>query len=585
MASQIGLLRDNFQEIYCAIHTSNQISLPLVANYSGTRIYVSTQGWGRLWTWFYHFTSWLIGNDSRSDKLQRAMIHTHVVFQKQVALVNVHLNEYQKYLEQAGKGYAVKESKVSNARHAITNWNAAIGPFIKMLQTLPDPIMQKLLLQCFEKIFLKEEITNLFFPLTLKALFTCQKIINLEGITQGPLPLFTIKKILKGKEIDTLDQKTMDKWIKKINKSSVSASKLHQAIMGICMHYEKSFNLETAVSKLNKGVKKLDPLLLEIFLEDKGCTAFQKSDPKHIQWQQCLEKGSKIMYSDPKEELILGYEVRSNVLKADNTHVFQIENNDKLVAIIAQNKVVLPIKQRRQMEIGFGISPASFLSISPDGKFALMEHLNPISSYKWISTNECIVPEDFPILNALANLLKELVKRNQGLSNFSPNFVMFDKEHHLKAIKPMLKQPFNFNHLENFAWESAAGNLTIFKFLMTTSGLAAHSASKFYYEIIKSALKGDMVSVPDLAGIYKIGDYQIVERADKLAKDVLLLRQELFSTIQKLIPSLNAHLLDTKITEAILSCHKVTCAAGFLCPSLAADVIEENKQWLVDHNL
>lgn len=68
----LNILKYNLHEIHAA---SSMDGGELVSNWQGTRVYLSTTGWGRLWTWFYTLAKPFLKEDLILNKL-RATIQT-----------------------------------------------------------------------------------------------------------------------------------------------------------------------------------------------------------------------------------------------------------------------------------------------------------------------------------------------------------------------------------------------------------------------------------------------------------------------------------------------------------------------------
>jgi len=552
------LLRDNFQEIYHAVHTSGPHTLPLVANFSGTRIYNARTGWGRFWRWFYQVVDWT-GQNWRLAKLKQAIIHTHTLFHEQMATIKPSLVHYQDYLMRAGKSYEVHEKEYFNSRKAIAKLCESTFPFIKMMNDLHHPRFEKLLKSCFKPNKLS---STLFSSPEIEPLRVYRRIIRIESITQSPLPLAIFKKVFKGKIITPEENKELEKWAKKINKANLPPSKVHHA-------------LTTAISLYNppQTSPERNLMALEALLEDKGCTCFQQIDPHHFEWQQQLKRG--FVVSHRGIEYTLGSEINPSISDNDQMRVFPIQENPKLVALIAHNRVILALKYfRGRSEDIFGLESASLLSVSEDGRFALMERLQTLDQISWKSTQERLYEDDKPKLEAIIKFLRLLFKQNHMPAKLSTNLLAFDDRDQLKALKTTPKQPFDFNTLEDFVFACAQGNKTIFKHLMKASWLSKHEMAKYYQKTIVDTLKGDMTS-EDISGrIYKIDNPKVIDRSIALRDEILRLHQQLLTQFRQLFPNKDPRELNRQIRDSILACYKASKAAGKLWHTLPQDVLE-----------
>lgn len=566
MTLHLELLSDNFQEIYHALHSTEKKGLNLVSNPSGTRIYDATRGWGRLWRWFYQIIEWATGKGTRLNKLKDAILYTHNVFQAQLPLIQRYLIHYEKYLKQSAGGYAVNEDNYFISRKVITHWNASTGPFVKLMQRQSYPKMNQLLHYCFGQELSRQQTKQLFSSPDTERLKQCQKIINLEGILQGPLPLAIFKKFIKNKPLNALEYKELDKWIKKANKISPDVRLFHEALAALTFLWKK--DAEKPIDDT------LELVRLEAFLEERGCAIFQKEDPKHIQWRRQLKKGVQLAY---KENIItLGNQIVPSTSRNDRTLVFNLDNSTNHVVLTAQNKVVLPLKKFKQQHASeCGIEPAKILDVLEDGRWGIMEKLKPLNSRKWSSVSGSISNEDRTEIESIKNLLQSFVRKNFTPESFSKASLMFDSQNQLKTLKSTSKCAFDFNALEDFIYQFSSGNLTIFQYLMENTGLSSHLTAQFYCDMIANALRGDLAHADDMAGIYKISDPKVVDRTNLLTNQVVTLQKQLCAKILELHPDLDFKSIETKVNNQILLCHKATKASGILWPGLAQEVLEK----------
>lgn len=561
----IDLVKHNFQEAYHAASQKLPTSLSLVPNLSGTRLYDSSKGWGKLWSCFFGIGEGLTGKNLQSPRRRNAVLLCHQTFLKQLAQLSPHLKDYQDYLDKMGKEYAVKESDLFVARNTITQWNQATRPFIQLLKRTSNPSLVQLFQNCFGKHLTKEELSHLFIPPAENCLRRYQFIIDLEGLNGGPLPLVAFKKIIKGKPLNLVDNKALEKWIKRMNPMGAhSGGLIHKALKAITGHYLKKIE--------DWDCCQSDVARLELALEDKGCTVLQQPDPKHISWRQQLKPGSRVRFNS--KHLILGSEFPSDNLMRDQSCVFNVEGEAARVAVVAQNCAVLPIKQLRNSLHGdLGILPVQILEIASNGKIALVERLKPLNSMIWQSRNGIVCNDDQPILKTLVALMQWLIRNDFTPSNFSSAFLMFDNQYRLKTLKPMQKLPFDFNALEDFAFHCADGNLTIFQHLMQKSNLTSHPTAIFYHEIVLNALNEVTFDLNDLAGIYKIGDSRVIERGKELIHTFLAMRQNLLNQFKSNHSQQELKEDKAAFSSSILANHRKSQAAGRIWPTLIDDVI------------
>lgn len=547
-------LENNFREIYHALKFPSKETPALIANLSATRIYDSRYGWGRLWRWFYRIANWITGASLNEEKLKQAILNTHTLFQQVISLNERHLKKYLEYLEKSGKGYSVNEDHYFLARNRISEWNTATKPLLKLLthQRLELPFLDH---------FPPEVAPSLFSSSTTPLFHHCQKIIDLEGMIGAPLPLSVLKKIIREKPLNSIDQKDLDKWIYKIEKQDLKVTSVYKALTSLTeiykKHQEDSLKQET-----------LPKLLL--FLEDRGCKTFQKQEKKHVAWRQHLEEGEK--FSLNSSEIILGQELYPQASGSDQTRAYRIQGQSDRIAIIAQNKVVLMMRDfKMHRQNYFGIAPAFLLDISPDGKIATMEHLKKLNTIKWASQGNQLNCQDEPLINVLTQLIQSFIKYDITPAKFTPDHLMFNEQLELKSLKPLIKGPFDFNALEDFIVECASGNLTIYKELMTRSGLSSHAIAKFYRDLISNNFFEKKEAPDDLAGIYRIGDPKVVDRGAALLEQINAIKRQVHPRLRELFPKYSSEQIEKKMKCVLIKLYITYKSAGVLWPTLPED--------------
>ena len=562
---QLETLKGNLQEIYHAINTASTSQVNLVANVCGTRLYNASQGWGRLWRWFYIVTEVFLGKGLRLANVKKALMRTHLLFQKNLQEIRYHASQYQAYLKKTMQGYSTNESEFFQTRQCITRWNQTTRPFVKMAVDSRKEVINKLFKVCFKQLSITEQPFSFFSYPEFDKLGQFQKIIDLEGMTNGPLPLELFEKICKNKKLSDSDFKDLDKWIKKIN-TLPSSRHLHQALQG----FVNTIN----VPQSGENFEKADLIRLELMLEERGCKLFRQDDPKHLKWRDSLKKGFKLNLNE--KEIVLGDPVGKKILGIDQFLHFSINDMPHLLVITGNNESVLGMKKHKHLpENGYGVEPIQILDIFDHGRWALVEKLEPLTTHYWTSTNYSLSSQDELFLRPLLNLLKWLIQQQQTPDYFSLKYLMMNSQNQLRALRPTSKKEFNFNALEDFVLQCAAGNLKVYQHLMEKSGLYAHMTTKFYHEVMANVLKNNPTPPEDLAGIYNIEDPRIVDRANKLSQEVLLLKQKCCLKILENRPEKDPKNVEQSVDRVILKCHLTNKSSGIIWPTLFENVISE----------
>lgn len=561
----INTLQGNLQEIYHAAKMSASHQIHLVANPFGTRLYYSSQGWGRMWRWFYMVAETFFNQRGlRISKIKKAVLYTYALFQKNLKLIQENSSCYQNYLIKTSQGYATNENELFLVRKNITLWNQATRPFVKAAINEQREIIEKLFRFC--QIKPAEQNTPIFAYPQFEMLKQCQKIINLEGILNGALPLEIFEKISKNKRLSDSDFKDLDKWIKKLNQSSCSVRIVHQAIQAI---------IAIINSQNQENSDQADLIRLESMLDKRGCTLFQQDDAKFLQWRNTLAKGSKLILDG--KEITLSDQLGRKILGNDRFLSFSIVEMPDFVVLTGNNEAILGLKKSQHLpENGYGVEPIQISEIYDRGRWTLVERLKPLNSYAWSSSNTLSNQDQF-FSKPLVHLIKWLIQQKQTPDYFTPKYLMINPKQQLKSLRPTTKKEFDFNALEDFAFQCSSGNLTIFQHLMEASGLYNHLSTKFYHEVISNALKDDKSHPEDLAGIYNIDDPKVVDRAVKLAHDVLMLKQHCCFNILEKHPEKKVQQVEQSVNKAILRCHQENRSAGTLWPTLLESVLASTK--------
>lgn len=319
----MNLIEDNLREVYHAIQSSQTPFFPVVTNLTCTRIYDSRYGWGRLWRWFYSIMDCIFDSSWHQKAIHRTIQHTHALFTSFLSQIEVEMDLYENYLKKSGKGYPVYGDSCFLAREWITKWNAATKSFLKLIQHMDkeNPLIQPF------KITLETKLP------VIKLSHAFQKIIDLEGYCGGPLPLFSIKKSLKGVPLHNTDQKEISRWITKINKEKVSVNLLHKAIKSLATFFSSKNAFQT---------DREAAILFEDYLENKGCKTFQQYDTKHLHWRQTIQEGTVIVING--KNMTIEAEIFPNSSGSDGTRAYQVLEHPEQIALVAHNRTVLPLR-------------------------------------------------------------------------------------------------------------------------------------------------------------------------------------------------------------------------------------------------
>lgn len=506
------LLQDNLQELYYAVHHTTATSLPLVSNFSGTRLYYSGSGWGRLWIWLHRVVDWISQKNYRLESLTKALIHTHQLFQRQLALVLPSVKRYYAALEKKSQGFPVDECSLKQGKKEIVAWIQATAPFVKMMQKpLPDRL-SKLFYHVFGSGFSAAYI----HPPKLDC---CQKVIAFEAVGEE-LPWEAFCRVIQGKQLQASFDGEIDKWVKRVNKLSNIVKPLCKALEALAVI----------------SGQESERVGLEVFLERRGCKVFQQTDPKQAMWRDQLKKGFKVVSGD--KILVLGEEMLSSKLDGNSTRVFAVEGVTDQLFLVGQNREVMAMRQWKHRQSNKdGVAVADLVEVSPDRRYALMEKLFPICS------DHC---------DQVIEMIKELITNDWMPHPFSFDSMMVDGRGVIKSVLPITKKKFSFHAVEDFLISCFGGNLELMQQVVNSCGMRQHPMVKFYREVVVNTLKGDTLAIEDLAGIYKIGDGSVVVRGEALAKAIKQLKHQKMVVLRSQHPEMELKVVEKQVEEMLL---------------------------------
>lgn len=561
MASKLTQLRCNLQEVYSAVHRNS--GTLLVANIQGTRIYDAACGWGRVWRWFYGIIGCFTREFYQTEKLLQAIQTTHRIFHNELHHIKKHIENYHTYLKQVCSASPVHESDFHAARKAITIWNDATLPFVQLLRSGRNNHLNRI----FENRFdLDEE--------TLKFCLQYQNIIDLEGILHQPLPIEILAKMATGTAISETNRALFQKWITKINEQAriIGIQRFHRALRGIIEHL-MDINANPIDTSFHLAK-------LELHLIDAKCQAiFMEKDPKHIAWRRTLKSGDSLTSSGTT--FVLGEQIGHKADGIDRTLVFNIATDPKSVMIIGISRAILGIKQIMRNEYHGELELVAFKHVDPRGRFAIVEKLpRSLDGFQWTSTAQKVSRADEQRCKPIVRMLNQLLQNEKTPAFFSPKYLGIDAKGILKCMKVTHDTIFDFNALEQFVYSVANRNLTIFRHLMSASGLSSHLFARYYQQMVEHAIKDkanakerDAGRVADTKGS-GVDDPRVVDRAQALYREVRQMKKRCFDLLSELHSNaLHPALLETRISKYLLEYYLNSKAGNILWPTLEQDVV------------
>jgi hypothetical protein len=555
MKLKIGLLGSNLQELYSTKDNANPV---LVASPFRKKIFNSSSGWGRVYSALYL----VLGKNRRAKRLHTVVVHTHDLFNEHAKFMQGTLEQYHQYVAQASKGQQPNAKQYLRCRWVLTRWYDATHVFLDNVHKQPNSPLQE---------FLKSNLLSSPkdpSPFTCEPLFkrvSCvQKILDIEGLFQKPLPYAALHKLATSAQLTQQERDDIDKWIQFLNVHSKKFS----------VHFFHRF-LKSLINEFPQGGPIPNLTKLEMGLVDRECKIFLQRDLKHLSWREQLRPGNVVLCNS--KQIVLGERIGVKKEGFDQTIHFAVVGDPHKIFTVGVNEAILGLKKALSEEQGFAVRMASYIEIDASGKCALVEKLSEsLNQYPWTSQKDQLSAADQDLISPLSGLINWFVKEKISPHHLSPRHLMFDAAGELKSLKLVLKTPsedFDFNFLENFVCECAAGNRRVFQHLMEASGLHEHPYAKFYEKIVKNALQRNTTTVSMQADLDSITDSRIEEQAQKLYQQISELEMECVQKIQQQCQIAPQKLISA-VSKQIYSQYQMSSGAGIIWPGLKQDVIE-----------
>lgn len=570
----IALLNNNLREIYNAAHDKNVEKMQLVSDFSGTRVYHASSGWGRLWKWFFNAVDFVFGTDLKLKKLNMAMKKTQKIFQEHLVNTRTHLKTYRSYLEKKSIGISLNEKKYHMARRKITSWNRATAPFIQAFLYESNEKVSKVTARFFSGAFFDDNSSD------LQSLSTLQHLIDLEGYLHKPLPLELFVKLACGKKPKDKDLKNIGEWIRQHNKkkSPLSIRPFHLALKSLFVDMKKYEFFKNQLT--TTPGKNSDLVRIEMALSELGLKIFTQKDPVHIKWRSGLKPGSVLQYSG--EAITLGEQLGKKDSKKDNNLIFSIQGDPDKVIVIGINQAILELKKKVDEEDSWCLHSAECIGIASSGDFAIYERLQgSLENHTWVTNKGWVDHQDSDILTPIQNMLKWMIKQDLTPQRLNLKFLRFDKKGRLKYGKVFLPRGFDYTALEDFVFQCSKGNKTIFSYLMDHSGLYFHPYRTFYNKMLQNALDDKETNTANIAAFEKVSDPRVEDKGELLYQQVVEMKENCLKNIliDYVVPDVDK--LEKTIRKELLYYYNSNKLSGTLWPDMEQEItskiIEKEK--------
>lgn len=553
----LDLLGSNFREIFLAIHDENSQKVDLVPNVFGTRVYHASEGWGRVWRWVFDIAKFFFGEDFEKQKLHEVMEKTQEVFKKELNSIKENIKRYDCYLQEIINGTDVKAEDYHDTRHSIANWYRETTTFTSLAKNKENEKLSKI----FQQHYDEKEAYPFSCTYDEDELHKIQKVIDLEGLFQKPLPLTLLKKLATGQEINESESQKLQSWINKINKNDSLDLEVFHAGLSACVDY---FSTEQEPADL---------LTLELALANRKCQIFDRADPEHLKWRNSLKTGDTIQCNG--KSIKLGDPLGLKFTELDRHTIFTVEGDINEVVVIGMNKAVLAIEQRIMEEKCAGSCFVKYIDVDSKGICARVERLKKsLDKVAW-TENDCLDQANNNTARPIANLMKYWIVNKITLQDMQLKHFIFSKDDVLKYAKINFPVDIDYIALEDFAISCSKGNLAVFSYLMEKSTLNSQLHQQLYTRMVYHASKGEEKKADDVASILQIDDPKISNRANDLYNSVKILKEKCCSTIFENFNVNDKDLLLANVSKEIIHFYSSTYSGGIIWPCAQEEVIKK----------
>ena len=558
-------ISSNLQEIYSACRKSSKPETSLVPSLLTKRVYYSGAGWGRLWKWFYQAVQFLFGKDLKTDRLTKVMQKTQAVFNQKLPAILEHTTSYQTYLDKRIGGEEVDEEEIHTSRKQITSWTRSTAPFTAFV----DKSNNQKITPLFQTFF-SDEVEKgepLFsYGNQANSLQETQLLIDLEGYLHCPLPIELLMKLAREENLSTEDAHLLENWIDLLNK------KQNHIPIGLFLDC-----LKVLTDKPGFGGSLIS---LEMQLLKNDLKILQITEPEHLAWRSSLKAGDILELE--ATTYTLGEQIETQNEGFDSNIHFEIEGDQERVISIGINRAFWKMRERIALDHQWGIPMPAVHEISPDGRFAVVEKLSSaVEKEQWITPeNHPVEAQDQLTLIPIANLFQWWGDRSICPSNFTLDHLMFNKSGELKYTHALMPQPFDFQILEDLAYEIAQDKLVIYLFLFEHSGLKSHITMRFYQRIVGKALKDKKVNTKSLAACYKVTDPEVIKRGKALYKEIRVMRDIILKTLNREYQVADQEKLLQNANSQLLEWYIGTCSASRIWPTIETLVTQNLRRFL-----
>lgn len=602
MSSEFGIMRDNLQELYCAIKSApHNREAEVVANKNGTHLYYKKSGWGRLWTFLFKVI-WLFDGGAREvASLKQALDKTSAIFQEEQRNIYNHIDRYKQYLSACCSGLPIDENPIHAARKAIASWHDSTY----LIQRLAQKRDSRLTL-LFQRLY--PDMENARHPIfqspphVFKACLQFRRLIRLEGHFEGPLPYEGLAAILK--ERMNKDQNAKEVDSKELAYRDIAVKKLEQWIGRI-----ESLAEQMGVRALQNGFRSfvehmlgpqatpmdvaahlaflLTILNIKPFSErfPRWANIFAKEDPIHMEWRRNnLAPGRTIQCNE--RAIKLGNQIGRKEGK-DNNVYFEIAGDPTKVVWVSLNRAILGIKwqnlgryceESTRKKYSQDVGVVKIEEIDTSGRCAIVERLAmPFTAVQWTS-KETLSKEDEKVVKFMQGYFLRLLSQNETPTCLSIKNMMYTSTGELKFRKIPSLFANDYNAIVDCAYEASMENLTVYRSTIDGSGIYTQGSKTFYENIVEKTLKAEEFNIKRYGASLGVVDSRITDRAVKLASSLLELKaivQKSLASNMNRIPPAQQNNVEAAVNKKLRQIYLETRSVGFIWQVPPNIIVEE----------
>lgn len=548
-------LTRNLMELYSMEHAENSEYWHIVPSMWGNSLYYTNAGWGRVLHVAYRIWDFFFGTDRLIEQVRNALHYIESTFMRQYEEIRLNFLEFQKLIGDLVEGIPLSNPEdYERCQCLLAKWHDSTMPFIKLALKGKTQKIDQLYLR-----FTRERVSDpssIFRNLPqYREMVFYQHVIELVRQIPGPHPPFgALVKLSKKVALFDKEEKSLSEWIERVKAASevMKIRTFHKGLAAIIHHVEEMHS--TKHMREQRRVRQPNIEDLEITLIKRGLnTFFSQIDEKHVKWAESLNCGTEL--ESWGDKYIIDKVIPSGKL-IDRMKVFHLQNVADKMIIVAQNRVILPLKMRVAEEESWGVRTVKWYHVSDDGRFAVIEKLRvAVDRIRWHSKVH-LVPRDIGILQPIVNQIKFFISTKRTPENLDASRLMIDYDGYLKSSKTLFQGKFDYPLLVDFCRKCAHGNLLVYKHLVEETGLAAHPYHDYFLEVLKRTLRdGAADSAEDIGASrkFRITQHSIINKGELFQKQIIALHEACMEKILTNYDVLNPIVLKEEISAQLFN--------------------------------